>query len=85
MEKTNVILSDKFLKQLKDFKMFLHLKSPCQKGFKGSLRTISKDLHVLQDSAGNDVCGILDGETFYNALMETDVAHLFARSSANSN
>lgn len=85
MEKTNVIISEKFLKQMKDLNMVNHIKSPCKKGYKGTIRKISDDLYVLKDKTGEDVCGLLDGATFYSALMETDVAHLFANTAGQVN
>jgi len=85
METTNVIISEKFLAQMKELNMIEHIKNPCRAGYKGSIRKISNELYVIKDQQGEDVCGLLDGATFYSALMETDVAHLFANSAGQVN
>ncbi len=85
MEKAEVIISDKFLKQLQEMRIQSHMIAPCTKAYPGDVRKLSDELHVLEDSSGKDVCGLLDGKTFYSALMETDVAHLFANSKTQIN
>ena len=85
MEKASIIISEKFLKQLRDLRISEHLSAPCLRAFPGDVRKLSGELHVLEDGNGKDVCGLLDAKTFYSALMETDVAHLFVNTKVQIN
>jgi Fe2+ or Zn2+ uptake regulation protein len=74
---TQVILSEKFQQSMKHMNMYEHLSKTDQSCFKGGIKTMYPELYVLQDENGCDVCGLLDQKSFMEALLETNVAHLW--------
>ena len=79
MKKTNttVILSEKFQQSMQHMNMYEHLTKKDKSCYKGSVKSLDTELYILQDENGSDVCGLLDQKSFMEALLETDVAHLW--------
>ena len=80
MKKTNtqVILSEKFQKSMEHMNMYEHLTKKSQRCFGGTVKKLDNDFYVVLDEQGKDVCGMLDQKSFMEALLETDVAHLWS-------
>jgi len=77
MKKAEIIISEKFQTNMQNLNMYEHLTKKCAACYKGSIKKVDNDLYILRDAAGRDVCGILDQKSFIEALLETDVAHLW--------
>ena len=57
--------------------MYEHLTKKSTRCFTGSVKKLDNDFYVVLDEHGKDVCGMLDQKSFMDALLETDVAHLW--------
>ncbi|MDR1452387.1 MAG: hypothetical protein LBJ25_00220 [Candidatus Margulisbacteria bacterium] len=79
MKRTNttVILSEKFQQGMRHMNMYEHLTKKDESCYKGSIKSLNSELYILRDENGQDVCGLLDQKSFMEALLETDVAHLW--------
>ncbi|MDR1997526.1 MAG: hypothetical protein LBQ83_04305 [Candidatus Margulisbacteria bacterium] len=78
MKKAEIIISDKFQDNMQNMSMYAHLSKKSELCYKGSVKKVDNELYILHDEQGRDVCGILDQKSFMEALLETDVAHLWA-------
>ncbi|GAF70713.1 unnamed protein product [marine sediment metagenome] len=85
MEKIKVTFSKKYITQLNEMNILENVANPNTLSYKGKIKMVDSDLIILKDTTDNDVCGILDGATFYKVLLETDVAHLFSNSKNHLN
>ena len=77
MKKAEIIISEKFQKNMQAMSIYSHLSKNNERCFKGDIKKVDNDLYILHDEEGRDICGILDQKSFMEALMETDVAHLW--------
>jgi len=75
--KKEIVISRKFQEQLDSLNIYEQLTKKTVTRFKGSVQKVDDELYVLKDTKGHDVCGILDCESFLEALMDTEVAHLW--------
>jgi len=76
--KQEIVISKKFKEQMDNLNVLDQIEKPCSNAFAGTVRKIDDELYVLHDAHGAEVCGILDCKSFMEALMDTDVAHLWA-------
>lgn len=76
--KNEVIISENFQKQLQSLNILDHVQKKCTIDFAGSIVKLDEGLYILKDKKGKDVCGILDCNSFMEALLDTDIAHLWA-------
>lgn len=76
--KQEVVISQKFKDQLDKLNILEQIEKPCTNAFPGTVRKIDDDLFILYDNRGAEVCGLLDCKSFMEALMDTDVSHLWA-------
>ena len=76
--KQEIVISKKFKEQMDNLNVLDQIEKPCSNAFAGTVRKIDDELYVLHDTHGAEVCGILDCKSFMEALMDTDVAHLWA-------
>jgi len=79
MESIKVVISEKYLQQIADLNISQHMLNSSTKRGHGDVKALSDSIYLLRDEAGNGVCGIMDAQTFYEALSQSDVAHLFSR------
>ena len=77
INKAEVIISNKFQTNMQAMNIYAHLSKTNERSFKGDIKKVDNDLYILRDEQGHDVCGILDQRSFMEALLETDVAHLW--------
>ena len=77
INKAEIIISEKFQANMRNLNMYAHLTKRSEASYKGSVKKVADDLYILCDTEGRDICGILDQKSFIEALMETDVAHLW--------
>ena len=77
MKKAEIIISAKFQTNMQAMSIYSHLSKTSERCFKGDIKKVDKDLYILHDEQGRDICGILDPRSFMEALLETDVAHLW--------
>jgi hypothetical protein len=76
-KKAEIIISNKFRDNMQSLNMYSHLTKKGEACYKGSIKKVDNDLYILRDPDGRDICGILDQKSFMEALLETDVAHLW--------
>jgi len=72
-----VVISDRFKEKAVEYKIYEQFQKMEQAAYKGSILRLEEDLYILRDKNNNDICGILDPQSFYEALMDTDVSHLW--------
>ncbi|MDR2431163.1 MAG: hypothetical protein LBD99_02790 [Candidatus Margulisbacteria bacterium] len=77
INKAAVIISSKFQANMQEMSIYAHLAKKNSACYPGSIKKVDNELYILRDAAGRDVCGILDQKSFMEALLETDVAHLW--------
>lgn len=85
MESIKVVISQKYLNQIADLNITEHIINPSSKKGSGDIKALSDSIYLLKDETGRGVCGIMDPRTFYEALIESDVAHLFSKGNYNRN
>ncbi len=73
-----VVISQNFKTQMDNLNIMDQLQKNCTPSYKGNVTKIDDGLYLLKDTKGNDVCGILDCQSFLEALMDTDIAHLWS-------
>lgn len=76
--KKEIIISDKFQTQLEELNIVEQLQHKGTTNYPGSILKLEEGLYLLKDDQGQDVCGILDCDSFMEALMDTDISHLWA-------
>lgn len=76
--KQEIVISQKFRDQLSKLNILEQIEKPCTNAYAGNVRKIDEDLYILYDHRGTEVCGLLDCKSFMEALMDTDVSHLWA-------
>lgn len=76
--KQEIVISQKFRDQLNKLNILEQIEKPCINAYAGTVRKIDDDLYILYDNHGAEVCGLLDCQSFMEALMDTDVSHLWA-------
>ncbi len=76
--KKEIIISDKFQNQLEELNIVEQLQNKGTTNYPGSILKLEEGLYLLKDTQGNDVCGILDCDSFMEALMDTEISHLWA-------
>lgn len=77
MKNTDVIISSKFQENMQAMNIYAQLSKSNETCFRGNIKKVDKDLYILRDEKGRDICGILDQRSFMEALLETDVSHLW--------
>lgn len=75
--KPEIVISEKFQQQVEGLNIYDQIQKSSEASFAGSIQRIDEELYILKDDQGNDVCGILDCRSFMEALMDTDVSHLW--------
>jgi hypothetical protein len=79
-----IIISDKFREQTESMNIYSQLQKQGTAAFGGSVTKVDDELYILKDESGKDICGILDCKSFMEALMDTEVAHLWVPSKASN-
>jgi len=77
MKKADVIISAKFQTNMNAMSIYTHLSKSSERCFNGKVKKVDNDLYIICDEQGRDICGILDQKSFMEALLETDVSHLW--------
>ena len=67
-------ISDKFTDKMLEYDMYSSMLDQDIKAYKGSIDQLEGEtgLYYLIDEKGNDICGILDTESFYVALSGSE-------------
>ncbi len=74
----NVVISNNFQKQLESMNIVDQVQKRGEFFAEGNILKLDDGLYLLKDQHGQDVCGILDCRSFMEALLDTDISHLWA-------
>jgi len=85
MESTKIVISEKYLRQIADLNITEHMINPSNRRGRGDIKSLSDSIYLMKDESGEGICGIMDAKTFFEALIESDVAHLFSKGKYNNN
>ena len=75
--KKEVVISKKFKEQVEGMSIYQQVQKTGSVSYKGSVSKVDDDLYIIHDKRGRDICGVLDCKSFMEALMDTEVAHLW--------